>query len=82
MSEDIKHPQRYNRGGFECVDVIHAITYNLKGKEAWQIGEAAKYLFRFQEKQPIRSLEKAIECIQMEIDYIKAHPEQYPDADK
>lgn len=78
MSEEAKHPKRYNNGsGIECIDCIRAVTYNLKADEAWQVGSAVKYLYRFQEKDPLGSLQKAIECIQMEIDYVKKHPEQY-----
>lgn len=57
---DIEHPARYCKGGIECIDAIDAATCNLQGIEAFCTGNAIKYLFRWKDKEGVKSLKKAI----------------------
>lgn len=55
----INHPSHYNQGGIECIDTIKAATVGKVGIEAFCVGNAIKYLFRYEEKNGIEDVEKA-----------------------
>ena len=40
----ISRPEHYTYGSIECIDAIKEATRNLKGEEAFCIGNAIKYL--------------------------------------
>lgn len=73
MAEEINHPDRYNKDGIEVKDVMKAYTKNLTGYGAFCIDNAIKYILRFQEKNGIEDLKKAIWYLQ---DYIKEYPDE------
>lgn len=59
----VNHPSYYNKGteGIECIEAIQAATEDLDGVEAFCIGNAIKYLWRWKHKgNPQENLEKAI----------------------
>ena len=60
----VSHPSHYTShpSGVECKDIIKHMT--------WAVGTAVKYLWRCDHKHPdpIQDLEKAIECIKIEIE--------------
>lgn len=59
----VNHPEHYNQNGsgIECIDVAEHFNFNL--------GNAIKYIWRCDEKEkPIEDLEKAVFCIQREIE--------------
>lgn len=53
------HPHHYNQGGIECVDAIKAATVGKTGIQAFCVGNAIKYLFRYEEKNGLQDVEKA-----------------------
>ncbi|RLC86924.1 MAG: DUF3310 domain-containing protein [Chloroflexi bacterium] len=64
--DEVKKPSHYcsHPSGVECKDIIMYFT--------WPVGSAIKYLWRCGLKgDAIEDLEKAKECIQIEIDKIK-----------
>lgn len=73
MAEEINHPDRYNKDGIEVKDVMKAYTKNLTGYSAFCINNAIKYILRFQEKNGIEDLKKAIWYLQ---DYIREYPDE------
>ena len=58
--EEVNHPDRYNKGGIEVIDIIKAYTADLKGEEAFDIGNAIKYICRHKDKNGVEDLRKAI----------------------
>lgn len=65
MGNQVNHPDHYQLGdGMETIDVIKAVTSKLSGIEAFDIGNAIKYLSRWKEKNGVQDLEKAVWYIQ------------------
>lgn len=61
----VSNPRHYHRGGMECVDVIDACVIGLTPQEAFRLGNALKYLWRWKEKNGVEDLKKARQCINM-----------------
>ena len=59
MSDKVSHPEHYNYAEIECIDVIKAATSELTGVEAFCIGNAIKYLWRYKHKNGKEDLKKA-----------------------
>lgn len=59
MKENVNHPDHYNQGNIEAIDVIEEFTKDLNGVEAFCIGNAIKYLCRWSYKNGIEDLKKA-----------------------
>lgn len=59
MSDMVNHPQHYNQGGIECIDAIKAATIGKTGIEAFCIGNAIKYLWRYEKKNGLEDVKKA-----------------------
>ena len=55
----ISRPEHYTYGSIECIDVIKEATRGLKGEEAFCIGNAIKYLWRWKHKNGLEDLRKA-----------------------
>lgn len=69
----VSHPEHYqSETGLEVIEVIEAFTFDLRGIEAVDTGNAIKYLCRWSKKNGVQDLEKAIWYIQHLIDHIKA----------
>jgi len=51
--ETVDHPNHYNNhpSGVECIDVVEHMSFNL--------GNAMKYIWRWQDKNGVEDLEKA-----------------------
>lgn len=63
------HPSHYNYKSLECQDIISIMTEGLEGEEAYCLGCAIKYLYRYPKKgKPIEDLRKAKTYIDMIID--------------
>ncbi|MED5019312.1 DUF3310 domain-containing protein [Paenibacillus chibensis] len=58
-ADPVNHPLHYNRGGIECIDAIEAATSGLSGPEAYNTGEAIKYLWRWKWRNGREDLQKA-----------------------
>ena len=59
--EMVNHPEHYQSvNGVECIDAIASATEELIGEEAFCIGTAIKYLWRYKKKEkPLEDLKKA-----------------------
>ena len=55
----VNHPSHYTHGGIECIDCIKSATVGKVGIEAFCVGNAIKYLFRYEEKNGIEDVKKA-----------------------
>lgn len=56
----VNHPSHYmSETGMEVIDVIEAFTFDLKGGEAYCIGNVIKYICRYKHKNGIEDLKKA-----------------------
>lgn len=81
MSDMVSHPQHYNQGGIECIDAIKAATVGKTGIEAFCVGNAIKYLWRFEEKNGLQDVEKAKWYIERLIKELK-EPSAYAENDE
>ena len=57
--DNVNHPSHYTMGGVECIDAIEAAVTGLDGFEAFCIGNAIKYLWRWKYKGGLEDLNKA-----------------------
>lgn len=70
MGDKVNHPDHYQMGnGMETIDLIESVTEKLSGIEAFDTGNALKYLCRWKEKNGIEDLKKAVWYIQHLIDH-------------
>ena len=60
MSDNVNHPSHYNQGGVECIDALKAATINKSPFEAVCVANVIKYLWRYEEKNGIEDVEKAM----------------------
>lgn len=61
MTNDmVNHPAHYNTGKYEVIDIIEEFTKGLDGIDAVCIGNAIKYILRFQKKNGLEDIEKAV----------------------
>lgn len=58
-NDPVKKPGHYTYGRYECIDIIEDILAGASGPEAFLIGNAIKYLWRFRHKNGTEDLEKA-----------------------
>lgn len=58
MKEQVHHPMHYQHGNYECIEVLRDVLSDLNGIEAFCIGNAFKYLWRFKDKNGVEDLEK------------------------
>lgn len=64
-SDPVHHPSHYSwRGGMEAADIVAEMTRGAEGAEAYWLGCAIKYLYRYPKKNGLQDIEKAIECLQ------------------
>lgn len=59
MKKDNINPNHYTYGKFECIEVLEDILRGVGGVEAFCIGNAVKYLWRYQRKNGTEDLQKA-----------------------
>ena len=62
MTDMVNHPQHYNAGKYEVIDIIESITNSMELTpfEGYCLGNALKYMARFKNKNGIEDLKKAI----------------------
>lgn len=75
--EEVNHPSRYNKGGIEVIDIVEAYTKDLNGLEAFNIGNAIKYICRYKDKNGIEDLRKATWYINDTIEELDPSVKQY-----
>lgn len=69
MIDNVNHPAHYQtKSGLEVIDIIAAVTEDLKGEEAYDIGNAEKYIARYKKKNGNEDLKKAVWYLQRVID--------------
>ncbi len=56
----VNHPPHYTQGGIECIEAIKAATIGKEGFEATLVGNVIKYLWRYEKKNGIEDVEKAL----------------------
>ena len=66
----IKHPDHYTFRGVEAIEVVKIMTATATGVEAYLLGCAIKYLYRYPKKNGKQDLEKAEQCIRMLRDHL------------
>ena len=71
MTNTLTSPGYYKKSGLECRTAIRAATSNLVGEEAYNVGCAIKYLWRWKDKGGTCDLEKARQYIDFILDTYK-----------
>lgn len=66
----VDHPSHYS-GSIEAIDAIAAATARLTGVEAFDTGNALKYLWRWKRKNGVEDLNKAVWYIQHLIKHLE-----------
>lgn len=59
MNDNVNHPIHYTQGGIECIECIKSATVSKTGIEAFCVGNAIKYLFRYENKNGLEDVKKA-----------------------
>lgn len=59
LNDPVNHPEHYQAGGIECIDVIAAVTADMRGMQAVCTANVLKYLWRWPKKGGVESLKKA-----------------------
>ena len=59
MIDNVNNPTHYTQGEIECIDCIKAAIVNKVGIEAFCVGNAIKYLFRYENKNGLEDIRKA-----------------------
>lgn len=57
--DQVNHPRRYTKGKVECIDAIDSAIVGKLPDEAVCVANVIKYLWRYEEKESVRSLESA-----------------------
>lgn len=57
--DNVNHPPHYTQGGIECIDALRAATVGKTGIEAVCVANVIKYLWRYEVKGGVESIEKA-----------------------
>lgn len=70
----IKHPDHYTFRGVEAIEVVEIMTATATGVEAYLLGCAIKYLYRYPKKNGKQDLEKAEQCIRMLREHLYGTP--------
>lgn len=55
----VNHPSHYTSGGIECIDAIEA-SMTAEAFKGYCKGNAMKYIWRYEKKGSVESLQKAI----------------------
>lgn len=59
LEKNVNHPKRYTKGKIECIDALEAAVAGKSPDEAIYVANVIKYLWRYEEKEPLRSLMSA-----------------------
>lgn len=57
--DQVMHPEHYTQGSVECIDAIHSATVNKQGIDAVCTANIIKYLWRYENKDGVKDVEKA-----------------------
>lgn len=75
LEKNVNHPSRYTRGKVECIDALESAVVGKTPDEAIYVANVIKYLWRYEEKEPLRSLMSAEWYLKRLIDKVKAKAE-------
>ena len=81
MIDNVNNPTHYTQGEIECIDCIKAATVNKVGIEAFCVGNAIKYLFRYENKNGLEDVRKAQWYINRLIQELEEKKENCPFTD-
>lgn len=73
-NDNVNHPTRYTKGKVECIDALEAAVAGKPPDEAVSVANVIKYLWRYEEKEPVRSLESAEWYLKHLIQKVKENP--------
>lgn len=59
MNDNVNSPKHYTQGDIECIEAIKVATVGKAGIEAFCVGNAIKYLWRYEVKNGIEDVRKA-----------------------
>lgn len=59
LEKNVNHPLRYTKGKVECIDALESAVVGKPPDEAISVANVIKYLWRYEEKEPLRSLMSA-----------------------
>ena len=59
LEKNVNHPKRYTKGKIECIDALESAVVGKTPGEAICVANVIKYLWRYEEKEPLRSLKSA-----------------------
>lgn len=59
LEKNVNHPKRYTEGKIECIDALESAVVGKTPEEAICVANVIKYLWRYEEKEPLRSLKSA-----------------------
>lgn len=59
MERNVNHPTRYTKGAVECIEAIDSAVVGKPPDEAVCVGNIIKYIWRYEDKEPVRSLKSA-----------------------
>lgn len=59
MEKNVNHPKRYTKGKIECIDALESAVAGKTPEDAICVANVIKYLWRYEEKEPLRSLKSA-----------------------
>lgn len=58
VKEMVNHPSHYNKGKYECLEVVKELVKDMEGEEAILFFNTFKYLWRYKFKNGIEDLKK------------------------
>lgn len=73
-NDNVNHPKRYTKGKVECIDALESAVSGKPPDEAVSVANVIKYLWRYEEKEPVRSLESAEWYLKHLIQKVKENP--------
>jgi len=59
LEKNVNHPKCYTKGKIECIDALESAVVGKTPEEAICVANVIKYLWRYEEKEPLRSLKSA-----------------------
>lgn len=59
LEKNVNHPLRYTKGKVECIDALESAVAGKTPEDAICVANVIKYLWRYEEKEPLRSLMSA-----------------------
>lgn len=71
-TDSVNHPAHYTQGGIECIDALDAAVAGKDPAEAVCVANVIKYVWRYDSKSPVESLEKAKWYLERLIGKVKA----------